>query len=141
MAMFLPSLFAPFLFRIFSLLSMLLAGLVVMSAAVSIAILDQGYWGYWSALVCLGVGWNFLFVAGTTLLTQQYTKQDSFTVQAMNDAAVFSTQAVMALCAGWMVFNFGWLALNLLSVPLLILALLLIARWYFSSLTHKKAAN
>lgn len=141
MAMFLPSLFAPFLFRIFSLLSMLLAGLVVMSAAVSIAILDQGYWGYWSALVCLGVGWNFLFVAGTTLLTQQYTKHDSFTVQAMNDAAVFSTQAIMALCAGWMVFNFGWLALNLLSVPLLILALLLIARWYFSNLTHKKAAN
>jgi MFS family permease len=139
MAMFLPSLFAPFLFRLFSLLHMLLLGLVVLTLALSIAILDQSYWGYWGALVCLGVGWNFLFVGGTALLAQQYSKQDSFTVQAMNDVSVFSTQAIMSLCAGWMVFNFGWFALNLLAVPLLILALLLIARWYFSGLKTKQA--
>lgn len=141
MAMFIPSLFAPFLFRLFKLLYMLLFGLILLTLAVTIAILDQSYWGYWGALVCLGVGWNFLFVGGTALLAQQYDKQDSFTVQAMNDVSVFSTQAVMSLCAGWMVFNFGWFALNLLAVPLLILALLLISRWYFSEMKIKQAAN
>lgn len=141
MAMFIPSLFAPFLFRLFKLFYMLLFGLILLTLAVTIAILDQSYWGYWGALVCLGVGWNFLFVGGTALLAQQYDKQDSFTVQAMNDVSVFSTQAVMSLCAGWMVFNFGWFALNLLAVPLLILALLLISRWYFSEMKIKQAAN
>ncbi|MFT5594162.1 MAG: MFS family permease [Oceanicoccus sp.] len=140
MAMFIPSLFAPILFRVFSLFSMLLMGLVVMSVAVTIAILDQSYWGYWSALVCLGIGWNFLYVGGTALLAQQYDQQESFTVQAMNDVCVFSTQAVMSLCAGWMVFNYGWFALNLIAVPLLMFALVLIARWYFLNIKTKQAA-
>jgi MFS family permease len=140
MAMFIPSLFAPILFRVFSLFSMLLMGLVVMSVAVTIAILDQSYWGYWSALVCLGIGWNFLYVGGTALLALQYDQQESFTVQAMNDVCVFSTQAVMSLCAGWMVFNYGWFALNLIAVPLLMFALVLIARWYFLNIKTKQAA-
>jgi MFS family permease len=139
MAMFLPSLFAPILFRLFSLFTMLLLGLIVMSVAITIAILDQSYWGYWGALVCLGTGWNFLFVGGTALLAQQYDKQESFTVQAMNDVCVFSTQAIMSLCAGWMVFNFGWLALNLIAVPLLMFALVLIARWYFFNVKTEQA--
>jgi len=138
MAMFLPSLFAPILFRVFSLMTMLLTGMVVMSAAVTIAIFDQSFWGYWAALVCLGVGWNFMFVSGTTLLSQQYKAHESFTAQAVNDACVFSTQAIMSLCAGWMVFNFGWYALNLLAIPLLAIALVMVARWYLS--THKKTA-
>ncbi|GAA6135865.1 MFS transporter [Oceaniserpentilla sp. 4NH20-0058] len=139
MAMFLPSLFAPILFRLFKLLTMLLAGIIVMTAAISIAILDQSYWGYWAALVCLGVGWNFMFVSGTTLLSQQYSQQESFSAQALNDACVFSTQAIMALCAGWMVFSFGWYALNLLAIPLLLLALLALARWYLFEQENKKA--
>ena len=141
MAMFLPSLFAPVLFRMFRLFTMLLLGLIIMSAAITIAILDQSYWGYWGALVCLGVGWNFLFVGGTTLLAQQYDQQDSFTVQAMNDVSVFSIQAVMSLCAGWMVFHFGWMALNLLAIPLLMMALVLIARWYFFENKTKQATS
>jgi len=123
----------------FSLFTMLLLGLIVMSVAITIAILDQSYWVYWSALVCLGIGWNFLFVGGTTLLSQQYDKQESFTVQAMNDFCVFSTQAVMSLSAGWIVFNYGWFALNLIAVPLLIFALVMIARWYFSNHKTKQA--
>lgn len=140
MAMFIPSLFAPFLFRTFSLLSMLLFGLVMMVMAITFALLDQSYWGYWSALVCLGVGWNFLFIGGTTLLAQQYDKQESFTAQALNDVSVFSTQAIMSLCAGWMVFNYGWFALNMLAIPLLLIALLLVVRWYWGGMNRPKAA-
>lgn len=141
MAMFIPSLFAPLLFRTFSLLSMLMFGLVMMAVAISVALLDQSYWGYWWALVCLGVGWNFLFVGGTTLLAQQYNKQESFSAQALNDVSVFTTQAVMSLCAGWMVFNYGWFALNLLAIPLLLIALLLVVRWYWGSIRRPKAAG
>ena len=138
MAMFLPSLFAPIMFRMFKLIHMLLLGVAVFSLAIVIAILDQSYLGYWSALVLIGIGWNFMFVGGTTLLSQQYQPNESFTAQAINDACVFSVQSIMALSAGWMVFNFGWYALNLLAIPLLLIAVILILRWYLFE--HKKTA-
>jgi uncharacterized membrane-anchored protein YitT (DUF2179 family) len=50
--------------------------------------------------------------------------------QAINELAVFGTQASMALLAGLIVFYYGWVALNLLAIPLIILALLMLGRWY-----------
>ncbi|MEH6344895.1 MAG: MFS transporter [Bermanella sp.] len=129
MAMFLPSLITPLLFRFLSVAGVLLLGIIAMTVAISIAILDQGYWGYWFALVFLGLGWNFLFIGGTTLLAQNYSSQESFSVQAINEVIVFSTQAFMSLVAGWLVFNYGWNVTNLLAIPLLILALMILARW------------
>ncbi len=130
MAMFLPSLITPFLIRWFSISGVLLLGILSMLLAISIAIFDQGYWGYWTALVLLGLGWNFLFVGGTTLLMQSYQPQEGFRVQAVNEVLVFSTQAIMSLMAGWLVFSYGWFVVNLLSIPLLLLALIMLSRWY-----------
>lgn len=129
MAMFLPSLFAAVLFRYLPLVVMILLGLSAMVLAISIALLDQSYWGYWFALVALGLGWNFLFAAGTGLLAQSYQPHERFHVQAVNELFVFSTQAVMSLMAGWIVFSYGWHALNLIAIPLLIFALLMLLRW------------
>ncbi len=140
MAMFLPSLITPLLLRWFSMLNILILGLVAMSLAITIAIFDQGYWGYWSALVCLGLGWNFLFVGGTTLLTQSYDPQEGFRVQAVNELCVFSTQAITSLMAGWLVFSFGWFAINLLAIPLLILALIMLARWTMFHPTQRETS-
>ncbi len=130
MAMFLPSLITPFLIRWLSISGVLLLGILSMVLSISIAIFDQGYWGYWTALVLLGLGWNFLFVGGTTLLMQSYQPQEGFRVQAVNEVLVFSTQAIMSLMAGWLVFSYGWFVVNLLSIPLLILALIMLSRWY-----------
>ncbi len=132
MAMFLPSLFTPLLLRWLSTLSILMFGMLVMTLAISIALFDQSFWGYWFALVCLGLGWNLLFVGGTTLLAQSYSQQDSFRVQAVNEFSVFGTQAITSLIAGWLVFSYGWYAVNLIAIPILVLALIMLARWYFS---------
>ncbi|MEY8247894.1 MAG: MFS transporter [Bermanella sp.] len=133
MAMFLPSLITPLLLRWLSIIRLLMLGLAAMVVAISIAILDQGYWGYWWALVCLGLGWNFLFVGGTTLLTQSYRPEDGFRVQAVNEFCVFTSQALTSLMAGWLVFSYGWFAINLLAIPLLMLALAMLARWAMTS--------
>lgn len=130
MAMFAPSIFAPLLLKYINTAQMLLLGLSAMVIAITIALLDQGYWGYWSALVFLGLGWNFSFVAGTSLLAQSYTTEESFSAQAVNELTVFGTQAIMSLLAGVIVFNYGWNALNLFAIPLLILALFMLGRWY-----------
>ncbi|WP_396588897.1 MFS transporter [Bermanella sp. R86510] len=133
MAMFIPSLFAPIIFKYITTPQLLLMGLVAMVASITIAVWDQSYWGYWSALALLGVGWNFMFVGGTSLLAQNYKSEERFKVQGINELMVFGTQAVASLAAGTIVFNYGWLALNLLALPLLLLALIMIMRWYLKS--------
>ena len=80
---------------------------------------------YWWALVLLGVGWNFLFVGATTLLTTTYRPAERFAAQSANDFAVFGAQAIASLAAGALVHRVGWERLNLATAPLL--ALLLVA--------------
>lgn len=85
---------------------------------------------YWWALVLLGIGWNFLFLGGTTLLTQTYRQSERFKVQALNDFIVFSMQATAALGSGFVLVQFGWDWLVALSVPwlLILIAVLFYAR-------------
>jgi MFS family permease len=121
MAMFLPSLFSGFLIGRFGALKIIMAGLVLLFACLYIAWLDRLLMHYWWALVLLGVGWNFLFLGGTTLLTQTYRPAERFKVQALNDFVVFSMQAIAALSSGFILVQFGWSWIVGLSLPWLLL--------------------
>jgi MFS family permease len=74
---------------------------------------------YWLGLVTLGLGWNLLFVAGTTLLSRSVDPVHRHRAQALNDFTVFGSQACASLLAGLAVQLVGWRALNLLTLPLL----------------------
>jgi hypothetical protein len=74
---------------------------------------------YWWGLVLLGLGWNLLFVAGTTLLTSSYLPAERYRAQAVNEFAVFGTQAAVSLLAGPALHALGWTRMNLATVPLL----------------------
>ena len=75
-------------------------------------------------LILLGVGWNFLFVSGTSLLVISYNKEDKFLAQGLNDFVVFSAQSIGALSAGILLFLTSWTTLNLICLPLLIILLI-----------------
>jgi MFS family permease len=128
-AMFLPSLFAGVLISWLGIRGLMLLGLAAFCTSISIAMFGPAYWAYWMALILLGCGWNFLFLSGTALLPSAYHEEERFKVQALNDFLVFSVQAVAALMAGWLVNRYGWYVLNLVAIPLMLLALLLITRW------------
>ena len=126
-AMFLPSLFTPLLFRWFSLRGLMLAGLACYSVTISIGLHDVSVPGFWSQLVILGIGWNFLFVAGTALLPAAYREGEQYRVQALNDSVIFSSQAIASLSAGWVISATSWQALLLLCVlPMAVLLGLLL---------------
>jgi MFS family permease len=75
---------------------------------------------FWGALVLLGVGWNFMYIGGTTLLTETYRPEEQSRVQAMNEFLVFGTTAVTALASGALFNTLGWVAVNLgIVVPVL----------------------
>lgn len=126
-AMFLPSLLAPLMIRIFGLYGMMLWGLGLYALCVVIGLIGQGVSHFWWALVLLGIGWNFLFVAGTSLLPQCYRAGEKFKVQAFNDAIIFSVQALTTLSAGWVLQLWGWQVILLSCIPLMLVLLVLLA--------------
>jgi MFS family permease len=129
-AMFLPSLITPWLFRRFSLKLMMLIGLGCYMAMIVAGLFDTSVMGFWTQLVLLGVGWNFLFVSGTALLPSTYLEGEQFRAQGINDVSVFSFQAIASLSAGWAINVSSWQTLLLVClVPMAVLVVALVAAW------------
>jgi predicted MFS family arabinose efflux permease len=130
LAMYLPSLASGWLVGRLGLPAMMYLGLACMGLCVAIAAaIGHEFAHYFVALVLLGIGWNFLFVAGTTLLTRSYASSERFRAQGFNDLATFGTQAVASLLAGASIHGLGWATLNLASIPLLLVALAAVLWW------------
>lgn len=123
MAMYLPSLFSGFLISRFGAKNIIGAGLALLFACIAVAYVDRQLMHYWWAMVLLGVGWNFLFLGGTTLLTSTYASSERFKVQAFNDFCVFTLQAIGSLGSGYLLIQFGWHWVLALSLPWLIFLL------------------
>lgn len=126
LAMYMPSLFTGFLLERLGLLRVMLAGVLSLLASVLLSVTVHEYMGYWGALVLLGLGWNFLFVGGTVLLTRSYLPPERFKAQATNDFTVFGTQALASLSAGTVLYLANWYVLNLITLPLLFMTLIAI---------------
>jgi predicted MFS family arabinose efflux permease len=125
LGMYLPSLATPLLVRLLGLRGMLLTGIAAMAACVGVSVLvGHAFVHYFAGLLLLGLGWNLMFVAATTLLTTTYSSEERFRAQGFNDFAIFGSQATASLLAGTAIEHLGWSALNLASVPLLVIALL-----------------
>jgi predicted MFS family arabinose efflux permease len=127
MAMYVPSLFTGALIGRYGLVKIMTAGTLLMIACALLALVNRHFVHYWAGLVLLGVGWNFLFIGGTTLLTRTYSPAESFKAQAVNDCVVFGFQALASLSAGTIIFRAGWEVLNAATIPLMIIMLLVIA--------------
>jgi len=128
LGMYVPSFFTGQLIRRFGVLKVMAAGAVVIMAAAAINLHGISYWHFWAALILLGVGWNFLFVGGTTLLTETYRPSERAKTQAANDFLVFGTTAVTALSSGLVYSEGGWDWLNIGVLPALGLVLVAILR-------------
>ncbi|MEX0976427.1 MAG: MFS transporter [Woeseia sp.] len=120
LAMYVPSLFSGFLMERIGIGRLMALGAIGLSAACLVGLQGQSVMHYWFALVLLGVGWNFLYVGGTTMLTLTYSLSERFKAQAVNEFSVFGTSAVASLMAGTVMHFYGWYALVLMPLPLLL---------------------
>ena len=91
-------------------------GLACYGLTIIVGLIDSSVMGFWLQLVILGIGWNFLFISGTTLLPRTYLKGEKFKAQAFNDSVVFSTQAIASLSAGWAISTTSWQAMLLVCL-------------------------
>jgi MFS family permease len=125
LAMYLPSLASGWIIAKFGDRPVIVAGALLMIACVGIAAFaGHAVLHYGWALALLGVGWNFMFIAATTMLTRTYRPQERIQAQTLNDFLVFGAQAAASLLAGLALATIGWSQLNLATLPLLAAVLL-----------------
>jgi MFS family permease len=121
-AMFAPSFFTGTLIKRFGVVHVMLAGVCALLACVGAALAGQQVANFWWALVLLGVGWNFTYIGGSTLLTEAYRPSEKAKVQGTNEITVFGVQALSSLAAGVLVNTRGWTVLNYVALPLILFA-------------------
>ncbi len=120
LGMYLPSLASGWIIAKFGDGPVIIAGTLLMAVCVAIAsFAGHAVLHYGWALGVLGLGWNLLFIAATTMLTKTYRAQERVQAQTLNDFLVFGAQAVASLLAGLAVTTLGWERLNLATLPLL----------------------
>jgi len=117
-SMFAPSFFTGSIIKRIGIAPVLLLGAAAGVAAVSINLSGNSQSHFVSALVLLGISWNFLYVGGTTLLTDAHNAAEKSRTQAVNDLFVFSTVTLTALSAGALHHEFGFRVLNYTVLPL-----------------------
>ena len=120
-AMFSPSIITGKLIKKFGHNNIMYVGVFILFLSIFSNFIGQNFYNYLLGLIFLGTGWNFLFISGTSLLITSYEPHEKFRAQGLNDFIVFSTQAVGALSAGFLLNILGWKNINLLCIPLLIL--------------------
>ena len=126
-AMFLPSFFTGSLIGRFGAFRVLWAGTACYLSSLALALGAGGFWGYWLALVLAGLGWNFLFVGGTSLVARVAEPIERGRVQGFADLMTMTTVAVASLCAGAIHSQFGWEALTTAAlIPLGIVAMAIV---------------
>jgi MFS family permease len=123
LAMFAPSFISGNLITRFGLIKVMVTGVIFGLICIGINLLGTSLWHFLTALICLGISWNFLFVGATTMVTDTYRPNEKNKAQAFNDFAVFSTVTVASLSAGALQNTFGWQMVNIGALPLLFIIL------------------
>jgi len=121
--MFAPGLLTGTLIARFGVMPIIVTGCVLMLACVGIALSGVDLMQFLSALFLLGVGWNFMYTGGTTLLTGAYRPAERIKVQGFMDLCVFSVMVTSSASSGALLFVNGWALLNLLALPFVLLVL------------------
>jgi len=138
-AMFAPSLVTGRIIRAFGVLPVMLAGAALNLAAIGVAFAGIAVANFWWSMVLLGVGWNFLYIGGTTLLTETYRPEERAKAQGANDQAIFIMMAISSLTSGMTVTTAGWERVNLFALPLVALITAAIVWFWLHQRAQRRA--
>jgi MFS family permease len=128
-AMFAPSFVTGGLIKRLGVLPVMFTGALLNFAAIGIALSGISVAQFWGSLVLLGVGWNFLFIGGTALLTETYRPEEMAKAQGANDQVIFIMMAISSFTSGLTVTAAGWERVNLFALPMVAVVAVAIV-WY-----------
>ncbi|MGB1974017.1 MAG: MFS transporter [Vibrio toranzoniae] len=139
LGMFVPAFFTGSLIEKFGSRMMILVGGVLFVVSIAINIHGVSIWHFRAALVVLGVGWNFMFIAATGLFSQSYESQNKAKAQAFNEFVVFGCVTVTALLSGWLESTAGWQNLNIYVLPFVLAVIMMFEFSARKSHIHKQS--
>jgi MFS family permease len=120
--MYAPAFFTGSLVQRFGVVRIILTGIAINLACMLTALAGTDLINFWAAMFLLGVGWNFMYVGGSALLTECHTPAERAKTQAANDFLIFLTMAISSASSGLLLHKSGWHAVNYGSIPFLVLA-------------------
>jgi MFS family permease len=129
LGMFVPSFFTGKLIDRLGAPAIAAAGAMILAASAAASALDQGLGNFYAGLVLLGVGWNFMYIAGTTLLTQSYTVEERGRVQGLSEMTIAACAATASFGSAGLLNVFGWQGVNIGAAPVLAVSLG-VTLWY-----------
>ncbi len=138
LGMFAPSLITGWLIKRLGVLQIIMIGAVLNLGCVGLNLTGTTFWHFAIALLLLGLGWNFMYVGSTTLLTDTYMPAEKGKVQAIHDFIVFSVVALATFLAGRIFHRFDWAMLNQVSWPLVIFTLLAVLWLWQTRSQHQR---
>ena len=122
LAMYAPSFFTGSLILRFGVARVAAAGLVLLALSAVAGLAGVTVAHFWTALILLGVGWNFAFVAATTMVTDCHRPEERNKVQAFNDFLIFGSMAIGSFISGSMLAHYGWYLVNVVMLPVVAVA-------------------
>ena len=128
LGMFLPSFFTGMLIQKFGVYRIIISGLAILFLYIIIALMGTGFAHFVSALFIVGLGWNFLFIGGSSLLTKVYRPEEKEKTQAFHDFTVFAVISIASFFAGSLFNYWGWNGVNIVLIPMLIITLIAVIR-------------
>jgi MFS family permease len=139
MAMFAPSFFTGNLINRFGKETIVAAGMALLIGCGVVALSGIALWQFWTALILLGLGWNFAFIGATTIITECYRPSEQNRVQGFHDAILFSLVAFASLMSGRVYNAWGWDMLNWLIFPVTVICLFALIA--LVALGHRRTAG
>ncbi len=130
-AMFAPSFVTGGLIRRLGTIPVMLAGAALNVVCIGVALAGVAVANFWWSLVLLGVGWNFLYIGATTLLTETYRPEERAKAQGANETAIFAMMALSSFSSGMIVTNAGWEKVNYAATPLIALVIVALVFLHF----------
>ena len=132
-AMFAPSFFTGGLIRRLGVIPVMLAGAALNAVCIGIALSGVAVANFWWSLVLLGVGWNFLYIGATTLLTETYRPEERAKAQGANEFAIFAMMTISSFASGMIVTNAGWEKVNYAASPLIAVVIMALVYLFFKN--------
>ncbi len=121
-SMYAPSFFTGSLILRFGVTRVVGLGLALLFLSAVVGFSGMTVTHFWTALVLLGIGWNFTLVGATTMVTETHRPEERNKVQAFNDFCIFGTMAVGSFISGGMLAHFGWFLVNVVMFPVVAIA-------------------
>ncbi len=131
LGMFLPSFITGKLIQKYGAIKLIQIGAVFILLCIAVNYHGQSLWHFWSGLVLLGLGWNFMFISATHVVTGSYQPHEKAKSQAANEFMLFSMVTLSALSSGWLEASIGWTNMNLLMILVVCASILVV--WRYSS--------